>query len=180
MTIYSSKPPQGFKEIEPKLREFDVLLKEHIRSARLRNKKDIELGLRDGIREDSEIFKIHNEKSRYIYDLYFIEKKISKELYLWLLNEKIADKLLIAKWKKKGYERLCCLRCINKKEFLTGDKVCICRIPKKDLKNGQKKNNGATNLACTLCGCNGCACVNNNLTKTPVKKKKKKNFFFFI
>lgn len=153
MSIYNSKPPSGFTEIEPKLREFDILLKEQIKKARLRNKKDNETGLRPGLREDSEVFKLHHEKSRYIFDLYFTKKGISKELYMWLLHEKIVDKLLIAKWSKKGYERLCCLRCINKQEFLTGDKVCICRTPKKDLKINKKKT---ATLACTLCGCNGC------------------------
>jgi bud site selection protein 31 len=59
------------------------------------------------------IFKIHHQKSRYLYDLYYKRKAISKELYDYCIKEKIADANLIAKWKKDGYERLCCLRCIQ-------------------------------------------------------------------
>ena len=46
-----------------------------------------------------EIFKIHHQRSRYIY-LLFKQKKISKELYQFCIDEKIADGKLIAKWKK--------------------------------------------------------------------------------
>ncbi|XBW38107.1 hypothetical protein QEN19_003702 [Hanseniaspora menglaensis] len=155
--IYSSKPPHGFNEIEPKLKEFEVALKEEIRTARLREKKDREAGLREGHREDSEIFRASNERSRFVFELFYLKKNISKELYLWLLNEKIADRLLIAKWRKRGYERLCCLRCINRTEFMSGDNVCICRTPKGDRKNGNKKvSQDGVPLACTLCGCAGC------------------------
>ena len=44
------------------------------------------------------IFKIHHQKSRYIYDLYFKRKTISKELYEYCLKQSIADKSLIGKW----------------------------------------------------------------------------------
>ena len=43
------------------------------------------------------IFKIHHQKSRYIYDLYFKRKTISKELYEYCLKQSIADKNLIGK-----------------------------------------------------------------------------------
>ena len=33
--------------------------------------------------------------------------------FLFVFREKIADANLIAKWKKQGYENLCCLRCIQ-------------------------------------------------------------------
>lgn len=35
------------------------------------------------------------------------EGKISKELYEWLLKNGYADPMLIAKWKKTGYEKVC-------------------------------------------------------------------------
>uniref|UniRef100_A0A8C5ZCN0 Protein BUD31 homolog n=1 Tax=Marmota marmota marmota TaxID=9994 RepID=A0A8C5ZCN0_MARMA len=38
-------------------------------------------------------------------------KAISRELYKYCIKEGYADKNLIAKWKKQGYENLCCLRC---------------------------------------------------------------------
>ncbi|PGG98919.1 cell cycle control protein cwf14, partial [Polytolypa hystricis UAMH7299] len=43
--------------------------------------------------------------SRYIYDLYYEKEAISKKLYDWLLKNNYADALLIAKWKKQGYEK---------------------------------------------------------------------------
>ncbi len=44
------------------------------------------------------IFKIHHQKSRYIYDLYYKRKTISKELYDYCLKQSIGDKNLIGKW----------------------------------------------------------------------------------
>ena len=50
--------------------------------------------------------------SRYIYDLYYKKKEISRELYDYCVREKWCDAALIAKWKKQGFEKLCCLQCI--------------------------------------------------------------------
>ncbi|RDA86723.1 hypothetical protein CP532_4221 [Ophiocordyceps camponoti-leonardi (nom. inval.)] len=52
-----------------------------------------------------EVFQISHQRSRYIYDLYFEKEAISKELYDWLLKNGYADAMLIAKWKKQGYEK---------------------------------------------------------------------------
>lgn len=95
------------------------------------------------------IFRIHHQKSRYIYDLYYKQKSISKELYEWCLEERVADKLLIAKWKKTGYENLCCLRCIQAKDTNFGSQ-CICRVPKSELEPGKV-------VECVNCGCHGCS-----------------------
>lgn len=46
--------------------------------------------------------------SKYIYDLYYEKEAISKPLYEWLLKNNYADANLIAKWKKQGYEKVCC------------------------------------------------------------------------
>ncbi|MED6207816.1 hypothetical protein PIB30_039192 [Stylosanthes scabra] len=75
------------------------------------------------------IFKIAHQKSRYIFDLYHRRKEISKELYEFCLDQGYADRNLIAKWKKPGYERLCCLRCMQPRDhnFAT---TCVCRVPK--------------------------------------------------
>ncbi|KAF2296472.1 hypothetical protein GH714_038330 [Hevea brasiliensis] len=75
------------------------------------------------------IFKIAHQKSRYIFDLYHRQKEISKELYEFCLDQGYADRNLIAKWKKPGYERLCCLRCMQPRDhnFAT---TCVCRVPK--------------------------------------------------
>lgn len=54
------------------------------------------------------------------------------ELYEFCLKEGYADKNLIAKWKKQGYENLCCLRCIQCRDTNFGMN-CICRVPKAKL-----------------------------------------------
>lgn len=83
--------------------------------------------------------------SKYIYDLYYTREAIDKPLYDWLLKEGYADASfvhsvnarrrvssfrcvysvadtdvcvghsLIAKWKKPGYHKLCCVKCIQTK-----------------------------------------------------------------
>lgn len=57
---------------------------------------------------------------------------LSSELYEFCLKENIADANLIAKWKKQGYENLCCLRCIQTRDTNFGTS-CICRVPKAKL-----------------------------------------------
>jgi len=108
--------------------------------------------------------------SRYIYDLYYEKEAISKKLYEWLLKNNYADAMLIAKWKKQGYEKvsaltppiclifesmltgvvqkLCCLRCIQTKET-NFNSTCICRVPREQLKQDQE-------IECVSCGCRGC------------------------
>lgn len=44
-----------------------------------------------------------------MYELYYEKEAISKELYEWLLKNGYADAMLIAKWKKTGYEKVCFL-----------------------------------------------------------------------
>jgi bud site selection protein 31 len=73
------------------------------------------------------IFRVHHQRSRYVYEMYR-KHEISRELYEWCCREGYADANLIAKWKKQGYERLCCLRCIQTKEHNYGT-TCICRVP---------------------------------------------------
>jgi bud site selection protein 31 len=38
--------------------------------------------------------------------LYYEKEAISKTLYDWLLKNNYADAMLIAKWKKQGYEKV--------------------------------------------------------------------------
>merc|ERR1711981_831482 len=89
------------------------------------------------------------EGSRYIYDLYYEKEAISKQLYDWLLKNQCADANLIAKWKKQGYEKLCCLRCIQTKET-NFKSTCICRVPQQNLKEDHV-------IECVSCGCRGCS-----------------------
>ncbi|KAL5245310.1 hypothetical protein ACI65C_012720 [Semiaphis heraclei] len=116
-------PPDGWELIEPTLEELEQKMRE------------AETESHEGKRKVEAlwpIFKIHNQKSRYIYDLFHRRKAISRELYDFCLQEKIADQNLIAKWKKQGYENLCCLRCIQTRDTNFGTS-CICRVPKSKL-----------------------------------------------
>lgn len=58
--------------------------------------------------------------------------RLLTELYDYCIKEGYADKNLIAKWKKQGYENLCCLRCIQTRDTNFGTN-CICRVPKTKL-----------------------------------------------
>ncbi|VDN09952.1 unnamed protein product [Dibothriocephalus latus] len=59
------------------------------------------------------------------------------------------DANLIAKWKKQGYENLCCLRCIQSRDTNFGTN-CVCRVPKSKLEEGKV-------VECQNCGCRGCS-----------------------
>ena len=118
------------------------------------------------------ITRVHPDRYRYIFNRYYKDKKISRELYVYLLKEGYADVNLIAKWRKvccpflshrfsfthshctphhtqQGYERLCCLQCIQKGSSNYGT-TCICRVPKDSLPDGKV-------VECVNCGCHGCA-----------------------
>jgi bud site selection protein 31 len=139
-TLRTKKPPEGFELIEDTLNEF------------VGQMKDIETDTGPQIRRKEiewKILQIHHQQSRFVYDLYYKKKEISRELYEWLIENKYADALLIAKWKKQGFEKLCCMGCIQKQSthFST---ACICRVPKAKCKSDKI-------VQCVKCGCRGCA-----------------------
>ncbi|KAK7812884.1 hypothetical protein U0070_000992 [Myodes glareolus] len=133
-------PPDGWELIEPTLDELDQKMRE------------AETEPHEGKRKVESlwpIFRIHHQKTRYIFDLFYKRKAISRELYEYCIKEGYADKNLIAKWKKQGYENLCCLRCIQTRDTNFGTN-CICRVPKSKLEVGRI-------IECTHCGCRGCS-----------------------
>ncbi len=95
------------------------------------------------------IMRLHHQRSRYIYDAYYTKKELSRELYEYLLRQKFADASLVAKWKKNGYEKLCCLQCIYSKDS-NYKNACICRVPKADIEQDKL-------VMCNKFGCRGCA-----------------------
>ncbi|KAF9160538.1 Component of the SF3b subcomplex of the U2 snRNP [Actinomortierella ambigua] len=142
-TSRSKKPPKGFDEIEPTLLEFQQ---------KLRDGKSSENEPHEGKRRVESlwpIFRLHHQRSRYVYELFYRRKAISRELYDYLLKNGYADGNLIAKWKKPGYEKVCCLRCIQPKDTNFGT-TCVCRVPKATLEDGKV-------IECQHCGCRGCA-----------------------
>jgi len=119
----------------------------------------LEQKMRDAENDDAEskrkneaiwpIFRIHHQRSRYVYEMFYKKKSISREVYNFCLREGHADANLIAKWKKAGYERLCCLRCVQTRDHNFGT-TCICRVPTDRLEAGKV-------VECVHCGCRGCA-----------------------
>ena len=130
-------PPADYEIISTELEEFASQMRE------------AEVAPHEGMRivqSTWPILRINHRRSRLIYDAFYKQKRISRELYEWCLEERLADRDLIAKWKKSGYEGLCCLRCINQRET-THSTNCICRVPRKELRKP---------IECQHCGCNGC------------------------
>jgi len=91
-------PPEGFEDIEDTLLEFQNKMKDS-ENASHEGKKKYEMTW--------PVFQITHQRSRYIYDLYYEKEAISKPLYDYLLKNGYADPMLIAKWKKQGYEKVC-------------------------------------------------------------------------
>ena len=90
-------PPDGFDDIETDLIVFSNKMKDA-------QTKEAPQGAR--YQAQWEIFQISHQRSRYVYDLYYEKEAISHELYEWLLKNGYADRMLIAKWKKQGYENV--------------------------------------------------------------------------
>ena len=157
-------PPSGFDDIESTLEEFTARMREAENNPH-EGKRRTEMSW--------EIFKIHHQRSRYVYDLFYRRKQISRELYDYLLREGYADANLIAKWKKPGYENLCCLRCIQSRDTNYGT-TCVCRVPQR-ARDGEdeeeeiggdgvegkrakgKKTSARRIIECVHCGCRGCS-----------------------
>ncbi|KAI1274788.1 cell cycle control protein cwf14 [Xylaria sp. FL0933] len=136
----AKKPPAGFEDIRDDLEVFGIKMKDAQNTPTNNAPKH---------QAQWPIFQIAHQRSRYVYELYYEKEAISKQLYDWLLKNGYADPILIAKWKKQGYEKLCCLRCIQTKET-NFQSTCICRVPKAQLKDEQ-------DVQCVNCGCRGCA-----------------------
>jgi len=149
------KYPNGWELIEPTLRDLETKMREAEQETHEGKRKCETLW---------PIFRAAHQKSRYVFDLYYRRKEISKELYEFCLDQGYADRNLIAKWRKSGYERLCCLRCMQPRDhnFAT---TCVCRVPK-HLREEKV-------IECVHCGCRGCASGdwldNNNLNSSSVR-----------
>ncbi|KAJ1677621.1 Component of the SF3b subcomplex of the U2 snRNP [Spiromyces aspiralis] len=139
-TSRTKRPPEGWDDIEPKLQEFEAKMREAENEPHEDKRKS---------QSTWKITQIHHQRSRYVHDLFYKRKAISRELYDYLLKHRYADANLIAKWKKPGYEKLCCLQCIQATDTNYGT-TCICRVPKSQLEEGRV-------VECTKCGCRGCS-----------------------
>jgi bud site selection protein 31 len=96
-TARGKKPPAGFDDIRDDLEVFGIKMKDAQNTPTNNVPKH---------QAQWPIFQIAHQRSRYIYELYYEKEAISKELYDWLLKNSYADPMLIAKWKKQGYEKV--------------------------------------------------------------------------
>ena len=135
-----AKAPAGWDDIAVRLGEFE------------REMREAESAGSEGKRKAESVwpvFRVHHQRSRFLYDAFYKHARISRELYDYCLREGYCDAGLIAKWKKQGYERLCCLRCIQTKDH-TYATTCVCRVPRDKL-------DASRSVECVHCGCRGCA-----------------------
>lgn len=134
-------PPAGYEVIEPIIEALENELRDKVKESNA------------GKRNTESIWPVHQinwQRTRYVYDMYYTYHRISKAVYDYCLKNKIADAMLIAKWKKPGYERLCSTYVINPANYKFGT-TSICRVPIKDRGEMQKNAQDPTT------GCLGCA-----------------------
>ncbi|RLV94674.1 hypothetical protein DV515_00013019, partial [Chloebia gouldiae] len=104
-------PPEGWELIQPTLDQ----LGQEVRG--------VEMELHEGKRNVESlwpIFRLCHQKPRFIFDLFYTRKAISRELYEYCTKE------------KQGYGNLCCLHCIQTRDT-NFETSCICRVPKSKL-----------------------------------------------
>lgn len=119
--VAGQKPPEGWELIEEVIGDFENQLREAVNEDH------------NGLRKNETTWKIHRlhwEKNRFIFDLMYKRKVMKRELFDWLVRNKIADGPLIAKWRRPGYENLCSLLAIQKGATNFGG-TSICRVPLK-------------------------------------------------
>lgn len=134
-------PPEGYEIIEPVIDALENELRDKVKESNVNKRNNESIW---------PVHQINHQKSRYIYDMYYTYDRISAKLYKYCLKQKIADPLLIAKWKKAGYERLCSTYVINPSNYKFGT-TSICRVPSRD------RGENAKNAIDPTTGCMGCA-----------------------
>ena len=115
-------PPAGFDAIEPVLEALDNELRDKVKESNDKKRKT---------ESAWPVHQINWQRSRYVYDMFYTYHRISREVYDYCIRNKLVDAMLIAKWKKPGYERLCSTYVINPTNYKFNT-VSICRVPLKD------------------------------------------------
>ncbi|GMM31382.1 U2 snRNP complex subunit [Martiniozyma asiatica (nom. inval.)] len=139
-----NKPPTEYKSIVlPNLSKFSKEISLLINAP---------LAQTPQLRKESQfnLKKLHHDKNRFLYKLFYKDATITQQTWDWMVKWKIVDVALVAKWRKQGYENLCCLACIGSE----GGKICICRVPlsvRKDLNEEGQAD------PCDKCACLGCS-----------------------
>tara|TARA_B110001452_G_C15152693_1_gene401165 strand:- start:233 stop:976 length:744 start_codon:yes stop_codon:yes gene_type:complete len=115
----NKRKPDGWELVEGPLLQFEERLREAVNDPHEGKRK---------AEATWPIHRIHYERNRFIYDLYYKQQKVSRELYDFLVREKIVDAALISKWRKPGYEILCSMTAIDKANT-NFNTTSICRVP---------------------------------------------------
>jgi bud site selection protein 31 len=122
------KPPADFDYVEPIMEALENELRDKVKETN------------EGKRKTESMWPVHQinwQKSRYIYDLFYTYKRISRPVYDYCIDQKLVDAALIAKWKKPGYERLCSTYVINPTNYKFGT-TSLCRVPLFDRSEEQR------------------------------------------
>lgn len=138
--LKNKQPPEGWELIEEVIEDFEQQMKEAVNEDHEGKRKN-ELTWR--------INRIHWEKNRFIYDLMYVRKVMSRELFDYLVREKIADGPLIAKWRKPGFEILCSMLAIQKGNHNFGT-TSHCRVPLAK-RAGQQRITPDVQIGCISC-----------------------------
>lgn len=138
--LKNKKPPEGWELIEEVIEDFEQQLKEAVNEEH-EGKRKAELTWK--------IHRLHWEKNRFIFDLMYQRKVMSRELYDYLVREKIADGALISKWRKPGYEILCSMLAIQKNNHNFGT-TSHCRVPL-HLRASQQRITPDVQTGCVSC-----------------------------
>lgn len=74
------------------------------------------------------IHRIHWEKNRFLFDLYYIKKLITLKKYNYMINLKVVDSHLHSLWRISGFEIICSSIALGKNQF-TLKNNSVCRVP---------------------------------------------------
>lgn len=132
-----TNPPPNFHIVKTYLEDIDSKMDMILNDKSINN-------LKTGIWD---IYRLHHQRSMYIFKMYE-NKQIDTALYKYLCESKYVDIHLVGLWKKKGYENLCCSRCID--SCSKNNNVCICRVP-------ERYSDQQHEIECDNCGCKGCS-----------------------
>lgn len=141
MKTKKKNPPKGYDYLEPILLALENELRDKVRESNA-NKRNME--------SMWPVHQIQNQRTRYVYDMHYKYKKISRKVLDYCVKNKQADAALMAKWKKPGYERLCSTYVINSSNYKFGT-TSICRVPLYQRRDELKFAQDPTT------GCLGCA-----------------------
>ena len=115
----NKRKPAGWELVEDTLYQFEERLREAVDDPHEGKRK---------CEANWPIHRIHYERNRFIYDMYYKQQRITRDLYEFLVREKVVDAALISKWRKPGYELLCSMSAIQKSGTNFGT-PSICRVP---------------------------------------------------